>query len=98
MPRDAAVERVFGQQVGTGDEAEARRRDDQMQEAGLATDRTVAIERFDARGRIDLDAYAAAMATAAMDDERPAYVDEFMSMGSSRRFISANSRLRRHVC
>jgi hypothetical protein len=70
MLRGARIERVFAQRAGAGEQAEAHRRDDQVQEAAHAADRTIAVERGDRRRCIDLETHAAAMAPAAMHDQR----------------------------
>src|SRR5688572_461330 len=75
MPAEAVfrrtrVERVFHQVFRAGQQAEARRRHDQVQVAGHAAYRAVAVERFDLRRSLDFEANAAAMAAAAVDDMR----------------------------
>jgi hypothetical protein len=68
--RGAGVERVFAQQPGALQQAEARRWHDQVQEPGHAADRAVAFDRIDARRRVDLEAHAPAMTAASMHGER----------------------------
>ena len=73
--RGAGVERVFGQIISPDDEAETRRRDDQVQESTHAADRAVAVERLDPRWRVDFEMHRAAVTTATMCDQSLRHVD-----------------------
>ena len=66
MLRDAGIEAVSGQRIRATEELEALRRHDQVQIAGEAADRAVAIQGDQRRGRPHCEANPAAMTTATM--------------------------------
>ena len=64
--RGAGVEGVGGQSIAPFEQPETFRRNDQMQIAGLAADRTIAVgDLRSAAGALDFESHAAAMTTAA---------------------------------
>jgi hypothetical protein len=66
--RDAGIEAVGGDCVGALQQAETALLDDEVQVAGLAADRAVALLDADARRGEDFEAYGAAVAAAGVGD------------------------------
>ena len=67
MLRHARAEGVAREAVGALQQAEARRRHDQVQETGHVADGAVAFAHRDARRRLELETHLCAMAAAVMD-------------------------------
>ena len=65
--RDAGVEGVAGEIVVAGEQTELRLRHDEMQEAGLGTDRAVAVLRDDRLGRFHFEGDGAAVAASLIE-------------------------------
>jgi hypothetical protein len=63
---DAGSESVGDWKLGTVKQTDLRLRDDEMEKAGLAADRAVAIARFDLGGRQDFESHLATVAPAGM--------------------------------
>ena len=70
MLREPGAEAVFDEVVGTGDEAERVRRDDQVQVSGAAAHGAVAVEDVEVGRREDLEPHAAAVAGTGVPDGR----------------------------
>jgi len=64
MLGDARVKSIRRQRFRTSNQREARLRDNQVQEAGLAADRTVALQSLNFSSRLDFESHPAAMAAA----------------------------------
>jgi hypothetical protein len=73
--RDPGIEGVAGERIIPREQAEARPRHDQVEEAELAAHRAVALGGLDVGGRVDLEADAAAVAAALVADERHGRVE-----------------------
>src|SRR5689334_9871670 len=54
------IKSILSQDFGAREQAKARRGHDQMQKTCHAADRAIAVERFDARRRVDLETHRSA--------------------------------------
>src|SRR5262249_11551732 len=68
----AGVEAIAGERLAAREQAEARARHDQVQEARPRADRAVALADLERGRRVDLEADAAAMTAAVVGDHLPA--------------------------
>ncbi len=70
MLGDPGVEGIGGQELGSLNQMKPRLRNDQVEVAGFAADRTIAFQRLDSRRRLDFKLNSPAMAAARVFNQR----------------------------
>ena len=71
VPGEPRIEAVLGECRAATQQPEIRRRHDQVQEAGGAAQRAVAVDELGIGRRLDFEAHRATMAAATVDRRRP---------------------------